>query len=263
MPNLPWKDAIEQVLLESGEAMHYTDIAARVEELGLRTTLGATPANSAATALSVSVRNDADTPFFKAGTGLYGLLQQQTTTTVLPPTGDQSVAGDTIEIDTTVLKALGMYWLRSKVLWKTNPSILGRQQVASDPVNFCNQRGVYLLHDRRDVIYVGRSTERPLGQRLYEHTNDRLSGRWDRFSWFGLLPVSETGELDSNVPEYNGDSIITAFESVLIESLEPPLNRRRGDNLNAIEFMQALDPEIERRQTRELLQQALARVDGT
>lgn len=261
MPNLPWKDAIEKVLAEAGEAMHYTEIASRVEELELRTNLGATPANSVATTLSLSIRNDSDSPFYKAGTSLYGLKDQQTTT---PPhsTAELTEATPTDEDDSNVVQALGMFWLRSKVLWKNSPSILGRQQVGSDPVNFTGQRGIYLLHDRRDVIYVGRSTDRPLGQRLYEHTIDRLSGRWDRFSWFGLYSVSDAGTLDSTVPDFSGDSIILALESVLIESLEPPLNRRRGDNLNAVEFMQALDPEIERRQTETLLQQALARVQS-
>ena len=111
------------------------------------------------------------------------------------------------------------------------------------------------------MIYVGRSTDRPLGQRLYEHTVDRLSGRWDRFSWFGIYGVADDSTLITEVPEFNGDAIIQALESVLIESLEPPLNRRRGDNLTAVEFMQGLDPEIERRQTKNLLQQALAKID--
>jgi len=30
---------------------------------------------------------------------------------------------------------------------------------------------------------------------LYEHTIDRLSSRWDRFSWFGVQPVSAKSQL--------------------------------------------------------------------
>ncbi len=69
------------------------------------------------------------------------------------------------------------------------------QQIGAEPVDFCNQLGIYLLYDGREVIYVGRTTDRPLGKRLYEHTIDRMSARWDRFSWFGLLPVSDDGSL--------------------------------------------------------------------
>ena len=45
------------------------------------------------------------------------------------------------------------------------------------------------------VVYVGRPINHPLGKRLYEHRLDRLSSRWKRFSWFGLLDVTEDGNL--------------------------------------------------------------------
>ena len=63
------------------------------------------------------------------------------------------------------------------------------------------------------------------------------------------------------MPTAGGETIITAFESILIEALESAQNRRRGDNLNAVEFMQARDPEIDKRQTRDLLQQVMAKLE--
>jgi hypothetical protein len=39
--------------------------------------------------------------------------------------------------------------------------------------------------------------------------------------------------------------VIETLEALLIESLEPPLNRRRGDNFSAVEYLQGIDPEIE------------------
>ena len=245
--------------------MHYADIAAQVAEHGIKEIIGATPAISVNTALNLSIENDPNNPFYKARPGIYGLRARQDSG---PPSNIQITAADVLDEDETpdVVQALGMFWLRSNVLWKRSPSILGRQQIGSDPVDFAEQRGIYLLHDRRDVIYIGRSTDRPIGQRLYEHTLDRLSGRWDRFSWFGIRPISEEGRLEQTEAAYGADIVISALESVLIEALEPPLNRRRGDNLNAVEFMQALDPEIELKQKQELLQkalQALAPVNDT
>jgi hypothetical protein len=38
--------------------------------------------------------------------------------------------------------------------------------------------------------YVGRVTDQLLGRRLYQHTVDRLNGRWNRFSWFGVYLVN-------------------------------------------------------------------------
>jgi len=44
------------------------------------------------------------------------------------------------------------------------------QSIGATPVDFNKQLGLYLLYDGREVIYIGRATERPLGRRLFEHT---------------------------------------------------------------------------------------------
>ena len=131
------------------------------------------------------------------------------------------------------------------------------QEIGATPVDFCRQLGIYLLYDGREVIYVGRSTDRPLGRRLFEHTNDRLATRWDRFSWFGLLPVTEKGDLQSLPESYEAAKLIPALEAILVEALEPRQNRKRGDDLAAVEYVQRVDPEIEKRQIKAMLDAAL------
>lgn len=42
------------------------------------------------------------------------------------------------------------------------------------------------------------------------------------------------------------------MESLLIEGLEPPQNRKRGDEFNAIEYIQVLDPELQKRDVKDL-----------
>ena len=56
------------------------------------------------------------------------------------------------------------------------------------------------------------------------------------------------------------DSLIVTMEALLIEGLEPPQNRKRGDEFRAIEFMQAVDPEIERRKQANLLDDMKSKV---
>src|SRR5208282_404929 len=119
-----------------------------------------------------------------------------------------------------------------------------RQVAGATDVNFAGQIGVYLLHDRERVIYVGRAVD-TLFARLKAHTTDRLGGRWDRFSWFGLRSVGDDGELSDREVPWGQDVVVETMEAVLIESLEPPLNRRRGDNLSAVECIQVSDPQIE------------------
>jgi hypothetical protein len=41
--------------------------------------------------------------------------------------------------------------------------------------------------------------------------------------------------------------MIPALEAILIEALEPRQNRKRGDDLSAVEFIQRADPEIQKR----------------
>jgi len=39
----------------------------------------------------------------------------------------------------------------------------------------------------------------------------------------------------------------------LIEALEPPQNRKRGDDLSAVEYIQKEDPEIEKKRQQDML----------
>ena len=251
--SLTWKDAILHVLSSSGEAMAYSDIAEQIVDRGLRTSVGATPSSSVYAIIHKSMHGEGgDSPFYKAGPGTFGLRVQQEPETQWPASEEYSDdLGEVVaEPDRTIIRALGMFWLREKVDWKNNPAILGRQHIGADTVDFAGQHGVYLLHDRHKVVYVGKSVDRPLGQRLYEHTRDR-------FSWFGLLDIDETGQLDPEMPPVSGEVVINALEAILIECLEPPQNRRRGDHLEAVEFIQSSDPELDRKRRQELIQDLL------
>ncbi|MDA5094263.1 HTH domain-containing protein [Aliiroseovarius sp. KMU-50] len=240
MGDLPWISAIKQVLENSPDPMHYKTIAEEISKLELRASIGATPANTVNAYINTSINNDGDqSPFVKAGRGYYFLKSKLASMEVKNTSeqeSDQKASG--------VVQALGMYWRHTDVEWKSSPRLLGQEQVGSDVVDFSEQVGVYILHDRDRVVYVGRTTDRPIGQRLFEHTKGRLNGRWDRFSWFGLKSVSESGELsDVNLQGNDADVIIATLESVLIEALEPPQNRKRGDQLSTVEYLQVADPE--------------------
>jgi hypothetical protein len=150
-----------------------------------------------------------------------------------------------------------MFWRRAAIEWASTPKLLGMQQIGAAPVDFSKQIGIYLLYDGREIIYVGRATERPLGKRLYEHTLDRFSSRWDRFSWFGILPVSDTGSLGTSQDTFQTSKLLPALEAILIEALEPRQNRKRGDDLSAVEYIQKEDPEIQKKVARQTMEAAL------
>ena len=262
MPNdLPWRKAIERVLREAGTAMHYKDIAAQVVADGLRKSVGATPASTVAVCLSNSINKDGgESPFQKVGRGEYVLRKSARAARgpkAAPETPEHDEAS---EEQYAIISSFGMFWRRDLVDWSAKANILGMQQIGAEAVIFREQLGIYLLYDGREIIYVGRATDRPIGRRLYEHTQDRLSTRWDRFSWFGVLPVSDKGMLGPLPEIYDSRRILPALEAILIEALEPRQNRKRGDDLSAVEYLQKEDPKVEQKKKKAILEAALQQV---
>ena len=249
---LSWRDAITKVLQEAGVAMHYTEIADAITGRGLKSTLGATPAATVNSIISVSIDKDGKTsPFFRVKRGEYTLRSlhligaSPALASPLALNHQSAVVDDEEVAEPSAIQALGMFWRRELVKWTTTPQLLGQQQRNSAVVDFSSQQGIYLLHDGRETVYIGRVTDQPLGRRLAQHTTDRLNGRWDRFSWFGIHQVTDSGEIKpQSALALGGPQIIIELEAVLIESLEPPLNRRRGDGLRAVEYIQVEDPSI-------------------
>ena len=62
---------------------------------------------------------------------------------------------------------------------------------------------------------------------------------------------------------YLGMKIIPAMEAVLIEGLEPRQNRKRGDDLSAVEYIQKEDPEIQKKRVKQTVEAALDRASSS
>lgn len=260
--DLTWRDAIDRVLGVAATPLHYRDITDRIIADGLRRNLGATPADTVGALISASIKHDAASPYVRVAKGTYALLpaatgklqsnKRQRSISVIAP--------DETEEQYAIVTSFGMFWRRGAVQWAASPRLFGVQQLGATPVDFNKQLGIYLLYDGREVIYIGRTTDRPLGRRLFEHTFDRMATRWDRFSWFGLLPVFDSGKLGALPNAYDAVKMIPALEAILIEALEPRQNRKRGDDLSAVEFMQHEDPEIQKKKVRDSLEAALQKL---
>lgn len=256
---MPWRKAILKVLSEAKEPLHYSEIAQRILDQGLRKQTGATPAATVAATISMYMQED----IVRVDRGVYTLASRASTSLDTPsterpdaPKAIPPTAPEKAEEDNGFLNAFGMFWRRDEVDWEQRgQSLLGAQLKAAQAVNFAEQVGVYILYAGDRVIYVGRITEPRLGARLWDHTRDRLTGRWDRFSWFGVRAVAEDGTLGP-VPGGNFavEMLVTTMEALLIEGLEPPQNRRRGDGFNATEFIQTTDPQLQRRRAQQFFQ---------
>ena len=268
MAELTWQKAIQKVLAGSTAPLHYKEITDRILADGLRENIGATPVATVSAQITQSIKKEGSkSPYVRVAKGTYALAVKPTESAANAqvPSAAQAIQDTPVEdydVDEqyAVFTAFGMFWRRESVEWSRNPNLLGMQQIGATPVDFNNQRGIYLLYDGREVIYVGRVTDRALGLRLFEHTVDRLATRWNRFSWFGLVPVTDSGSLGTMPDNYDSSKLVPALEAILVEALEPRQNRKRGDDLAEVEYVQMVDPAIEKRKLKAAMDQL---IDGS
>lgn len=255
-----WKEAIKKVLVESEIPLHYAEISEQILSRGYYETDGATPAATVNAQISSSIKHDGDkSPFMRVGKGIFTLKRSPAaanipaSTPVSKQRKSEALAEADVEASESIIHSFGMYWQRDLVVWRNDPKMFGKQQALSKPVDFGKQKGIYILYDHHTVVYIGRSIDRPLGKRLFEHTVDRLGSRWNRFSWFGLLDVTQEGNLRESALNTSLASLVATLEALLIEALEPPQNRKRGDDFSAIEYIQDIDPELKEKEIQNTL----------
>lgn len=255
-----WKEAIKKVLAESVVPLHYTDISEQILSRGYYETDGATPAATVNAQLASSIKHDGEkSPFMRVGKGIFA-LKNSPAAAIIPASApiskqgkSETLAESEVESSDSIIHSFGMYWQRDLIVWRNDPKMYGKQQALSKPVDFGKQKGIYILYDHHTVVYIGRSIDRPLGKRLFEHTVDRLGSRWNRFSWFGLLDVTQEGNLRETALNTSLASLVATLEALLIEALEPPQNRKRGDDFSAIEYIQDIDPELKEKEIQNTL----------
>ena len=235
MAEMSWKDAAKRVLEAAGKPLHYVEITDRILDQGLKTKSGATPSTTLNSTINWVIQTDGDGALFeRTAPGTYA-LRVGGKRVGEPPDDD---------VESGSLEAFAMYWRRDLVHWSSNPRLYGRQHPKADRVNLAGQHGVYLLHDGHGVVYVGQVAKQSLGQRLAQHTTDRLAGRWQSFSWFGIRPVGADGKLGDTVAgTITPARLISTLEALLIEALEPRQNRA-GSSYSGIEYLQVTDPKL-------------------
>lgn len=147
------------------------------------------------------------------------------------------------------IKNFGFMWERDKVHWgRKGPGgnkrfdgvMVGDKKRT---VNFLGQMGIYVLYDRfEQPIQVGQSKN--IFQRLSQHRADHLRNRWAFFTWFGFYKVGANRELLLKEQAVELRRQITLrealdeIEAVLIQVLEPRLNRRGPNWIDAEEYLQ-------------------------
>ncbi|WP_291921120.1 GIY-YIG nuclease family protein, partial [Limnohabitans sp.] len=120
-------------------------------------------------------------------------------------------------------------------------------------VDFRKQIGVYVLYDKNQkIVYVGQAGNgnATLFGRLRTHEKDALWNRWEYFTWIGFKEVNNDGTLSaqqrvkSMVSGLSYSAALNEIEGILIEVIEPKLNKRSGNLKKAVEYFQHTEQEV-------------------
>jgi len=120
--------------------------------------------------------------------------------------------------------------------------------------DFRDQIGVYVLYDRnQSIVYVGQAGNgnATLFTRLKNHMDGPLWNRWEYFTWIGFRDVNADGRLsnqqavDSGVSGFKYSDALNEIEGILIEVIEPKLNKQGGRLKAATEYYQHIDERIQ------------------
>ena len=144
------------------------------------------------------------------------------------------------------IRAYGVKWQRDQVNWSPvggELMLLGRKGEAL--VNARDQKGFYVLYRGDELLYLG-VARKNLGERLSGHLHQERLREFNRFSWFGFCPVTDTVLPDGtcrlrDVSSLNlGDSktAIGDVQSLMIRLMRPPGNWRFDPFTQADEWLQ-------------------------
>lgn len=154
-----------------------------------------------------------------------------------------------------IIKNYGFLWER-KFLYRgagANAGHLKGKCKGRPECDFREQIGVYVLYDRNQhIVYVGQAGNgnATLFARLKNHMDGALWNRWEYFTWVGFRDVNANGALsnhqnvDSAVAGYKYADALNEIEGVLIEVLEPKLNKQSGRLKKAKEYFQVIDDRV-------------------
>jgi hypothetical protein len=157
-----------------------------------------------------------------------------------------------------VIKNYGFLWQRRHIVLGGGAGKSGqlrgwRKGNKKVHVDFRTQFGVYALYDDNSkIVYIGQAGNgrADLYKRLKQHMkSSNLWNRWTQFSWVGFKAVNKKGSLSAkqsvtaHVGGFTYSAALNEIEGILIELVEPNLNKQGGRLKGAKEFFQVVPKE--------------------
>ena len=157
-----------------------------------------------------------------------------------------------------IIKNYGFLWDRKWIYEGTggqgNSGHLKGYAPAKPIADFREQIGVYVLYDRdQQIVYVGQAGNgnATLFTRLKNHMSGELWNRWQYFTWVGFRDVNANGNLSNHqeiltkINNYTYAKALNEIEGILIEVIEPKLNKQSGKLASAVEYRQHIDERLQ------------------
>lgn len=154
-----------------------------------------------------------------------------------------------------IIKNYGFLWERKYIFRGagSNAGHLKGTAAALQMADFRDQIGVYVLYDQfQKIVYIGQAGNgnASLFKRLKNHIDGALWNRWHYFTWIGFKAVNQDGSLsaqqsvESGVSGFKYSDALNEIEGILIEVIEPKLNKQSGRLKSAVEYYQHIDPKV-------------------
>ena len=154
-----------------------------------------------------------------------------------------------------IIKNYGFLWDRGEIFRGagSNAGHLKGESPGYPTADFRDQIGVYVLYDsNQGIIYVGQAGNgnATLFGRLKAHMSGRMHNRWKYFSWVGFKDVNANGSLsaqqniDAGVSGFRYSDALNEIEGILIEIVEPKLNKQSGKLKTARRYYQHIDERL-------------------
>lgn len=224
---MTWIEAIVKVLETAKTPMHYTQIWDVIRDKHYRE---CEVDSNPEIMVNVNIQQNKDKIVRFGGKGYY-ILRKALDTNIKKYLEQNTFSQQCI------IGAYGKMWSRAK-FEKNKYVMIGKLANAkkSPQVDLSTERGIYVLYNGYDIVYVGQTTN-PIATRLKTHAKRNI--KWDSFSWYGIDSVMDNGQIcKEKVLITTSNALIDALEAVLIIAAEPGLNKQRGKNIRGQEYQQ-------------------------
>lgn len=223
---MTWLDAIIKVLESTRTPMHYTKIWDAIRDKHYRECDAKT---NPEVIVNSTIQLNKDKIVSFGDKGCY-ILKKHLDATI------KKYLEQNIPVQQGIIRAYGRRWNRAK-FEQNNYKMLGKlaNEKRSSQVDLSSERGVYVLYNGYEIVYVGQTTN-PIADRIKAHTKDNK--KWDSFAWYGIDAIENGLICKEKVLTITPNALIDAFEAVMIMATDPCLNKQRGKNVRGQEYQQ-------------------------